>query len=166
MKFAAARAVMVIPLWPLWMLALEQPLLAMELDVQSDGHSSELEFAPGDIHMDVDASESQLPGADCAWRPAGPIGDAVLEWAPQCLEMVKHHPLGSRLLGYARSRFANGIMMASAYSGVGGPEIALHRLPAAFNMLSGESFARNNVIFWSAADAATSAREVLQVASP
>ena len=155
-----AHMISLSPLVALVIMAASVESMMMQCDVESEDASPR---DATDIEMDVEDADTALPGT--AWRPAGPVADALLDWAPQFLKLILRHPLGNRLVGQLSERFSNKIMMITDFSGIGGPEIAMHQLVRAFQDSLGAT-SDNSVIYWSASDLCPKARQCLCTPSP
>ena len=130
---------------------------SMELDVEIEDPAA---ATSGTGRMSVDMDGDARFSGKGGWRPVGPHDlDSVLRWAPQFIDMVGSHGLGSRLLGNLCSRFMDGIVMSTMYSGIGGPEIAFHTLMNAFDASRGIT---GQLTMYSAADISKEARRVLR----
>ena len=136
----------------------------MELDVEPDTISYPPDSRP--IVLDVGEVDSLLSSSVAAgstrgsiWLGIGPDSSTVFQWAPQFLQTISEHTLGRRLLGNLCQRFADGILMNTQYSGMGGAEMSLHTIIEAFSSTHGVA---GQSIFWSGCDILVEARKVLR----
>ena len=96
--------------------------------------------------------------SDSAWQRVGPSASTLFDWAPQFLQMLKADTLGLRLVDIIVKSFGAGIMITTQYSGIGGPEMAMHSIQTALKAAYGIN---GLVECWSASDSAPTARKVL-----
>ena len=76
--------------------------------------------------MQADSDGSYMispPGASAEWRPAGPSGENLYDFAPQFLELMVGSQDGGRALSNLSARADDGIWLDTMYSGMGCAEM-------------------------------------------